>query len=153
MTIKLNQIKDNPGARQSKKRLGRGIGSGLGKTSGRGGKGQTARSGVAINGFEGGQNPIYRRLPKRGFVNIHRQPAVELTFDKINKAIHAGKLDATKVIDREALLAARLMKKWQEVISLISTGEIIGKLNLEITRASKTAQAAVENAGGNIKFV
>jgi len=153
MSIKLNQIKDNKGARCSKKRLGRGIGSGLGKTSGRGGKGQTARSGVAINGFEGGQNPIYRRLPKRGFVNIHRQAAFELTFDKISKAAHAGKIDLSKVIDRDVLVSSGLMRKWHEVISFVLKGDVLPKLNLEITRSSKAAKEAVESAGGTVKFV
>lgn len=152
MTIKLNQIKDNPGARTKKKLLGRGIGSGLGKTSGRGGKGQTARSGVALNGFEGGQNPIYRRLPKRGFVNIHAQKMFELTFDKINILIKTKKIDSSKPIDREVLISSGVMKKWYEGISLISTGTLDQKVNLEITRASASAKEAVEKLGGSIKF-
>ena len=152
MTIKLNQIKDNLGARTRKKLLGRGIGSGLGKTSGRGGKGQTARSGVALNGFEGGQNPIYRRLPKRGFVNIHAQKMFELTFDKINTLIKTQKIDPSKPIGREVLISSRVMKKWYEGISLISTGKLDQKVNLEITRASVSAKEAVEKLGGSIKF-
>ena len=152
MTIKLNQIKDNPGARTKKKLLGRGIGSGLGKTSGRGGKGQTARSGVALNGFEGGQNPIYRRLPKRGFVNIHAQKMFELTFDKINTLIKTQKIDPSKPIDREVLISSRIMKKWYEGISLISTGKLDQKVILEITRASASAKEAVEKLGGSIIF-
>jgi large subunit ribosomal protein L15 len=152
MSTKLNQIKDNPGARTKKKLRGRGIGSGLGKTSGRGGKGQTARSGVALNGFEGGQNPIYRRLPKRGFVNIHAQSMFELTFDKINVLIKSKKIDPSKPIDRDALIASRAMKKWCEGISLIATGKLEQKVNLEITRASETAKKAVEKLGGSIKF-
>lgn len=152
MSIKLNQIRDNAGARTRKKLLGRGIGSGLGKTSGRGGKGQTARSGVALNGFEGGQNPIYRRLPKRGFVNIHAQTMFELTFDKINTLIKSKKIDPTKPIDRDVLIASRVMKKWCEGISLIATGKLEQKVNLEITRASASAKQAVEKLGGTIKF-
>lgn len=152
MTIKLNQIRDNLGARTKKKLLGRGIGSGLGKTSGRGGKGQTARSGVALNGFEGGQNPIYRRLPKRGFVNIHAQKMFELTFDKINKLIKSNKIDPSKPIDREVLISSRVMKKWYEGISLISTGKLDQKVHLEITRASASAKEVVEKLGGTIKF-
>jgi large subunit ribosomal protein L15 len=152
MTIKLNEIKDNLGARKRKKILGRGIGSGLGKTSGRGGKGQTARSGVALNGFEGGQNPIYRRLPKRGFVNIHAQKFFELTFDKINVLIKNKKIDPSKAIDRDVLISTRAMKKWYEGISLIATGKLEHKVTLEITRASQTAKDAVEKAGGTIKF-
>jgi large subunit ribosomal protein L15 len=153
MSIKLNQIKDNPGARTKKKLLGRGIGSGLGKTSGRGGKGQTARSGVALNGFEGGQNPIYRRLPKRGFINIHAQSLFELTFEKINKLIKNEKIDPSKPIDRDVLISSRIMKKWYEGISLIATGTLEQKVNLEITRASASAKEAVEKLGGSIKFV
>ena len=118
--MNLCDIIDNKGARKTKKRLGRGIGSGKGKTSGRGGKGQTARSGVSINGFEGGQNPIYRRLPKRGFVNIHAEPAFEITFSKLNSSIHSGKIKIENLIDRESLIKAGLMKKWQKVISLIA---------------------------------
>lgn len=152
MAIKLNQIKDNLGARTRKKLLGRGIGSGLGKTSGRGGKGQTARSGVALNGFEGGQNPIYRRLPKRGFVNIHAQKMFELTFDKINKLIKSQKIDPSKAIDRDALISSGAMKKWYEGISLIATGKLDQKVSLEITRASASAKEMVEKLGGTIKF-
>jgi large subunit ribosomal protein L15 len=153
MGIKLNQIKDNPGARVKKKLLGRGIGSGLGKTSGRGGKGQTARSGVALNGFEGGQNPIYSRLPKRGFVNIHAQSLFELTFDKINTLIKNKKIDPSKPIDRDVLISSRVMKKWYEGISLIATGTLEQQVTLEITRASACAKEAVEKLGGSIKFV
>lgn len=152
MSIKLNQIKDNPGARVKKKILGRGIGSGLGKTSGRGGKGQTARSGVALNGFEGGQNPIYRRLPKRGFVNIHAQSMFELTFIKLNTLIKNKKIDPSKPIDREALIKSGAMKKWYEGISLVATGQLEQKVNLEITRASESAKKTVEKLGGSIKF-
>lgn len=152
MDIKLNKIKDNPGARVRKKLLGRGIGSGLGKTSGRGGKGQTARSGVALNGFEGGQNPIYRRLPKRGFVNIHAQTLFELTFDKINTLIKNKKIDPSKPIDRDVLISSRVMKKWYEGISLIATGTLEQQVTLEITRASASAKEAVEKLGGSIKF-
>jgi len=152
MSIKLNQIKDNTGARTRKKLLGRGIGSGLGKTSGRGGKGQTARSGVALNGFEGGQNPIYRRLPKRGFVNIHAQTMFELTFDKINALIKSKKIDPSQPIDREVLISSGVMKKWYEGISLIATGKLEQKVSLEITRASASAKKAVEKVGGSIKF-
>lgn len=150
--IKINEIRDNHGARSERKRLGRGIGSGLGKTSGRGGKGQTARSGVSINGFEGGQNPIYRRLPKRGFNNIHRQEMYELTFAKINTAIEAGALTKDGVIDRDALIRIGYMKKWYEGISLVATGELKHKVKLEITRASAKAKEIVEKLGGSINF-
>lgn len=150
MGIRLNKIKDNPGARTKKKLLGRGIGSGLGKTSGRGGKGQTARSGVALNGFEGGQNPIYRRLPKRGFVNVHAQILFELTFEKINTLIKNRKLDPSQPIDREVLVSSRVMKKWYQGISLIATGNLEQKVSLEVTRASASAKEAVEKLGGSI---
>jgi len=153
MEIKLNQIKDNPGARTSKKLLGRGIGSGLGKTSGRGGKGQTARSGVALNGFEGGQNPIYRRLPKRGFVNIHAQTLFELTFDKINTLVKNKKVDLSQPIDKEVLISCRVMKKWYQGISLIATGKLEHKVSIEVTRASASAKETVEKLGGSIKLV
>jgi len=153
MGIKLNQIKDNAGARTKKKLLGRGIGSGLGKTSGRGGKGQTARSGVALNGFEGGQNPIYRRLPKRGFVNIHAQSLFELTFDKINTLVKNKKIEPSQPIDREVLVACRVMKKWYQGISLIATGKLENKVNLEVTRASASAKETVEKLGGSVKLV
>ena len=152
MNITINEIRDNPGARQCKKRLGRGIGSGLGKTSGRGGKGQTARSGVAINGFEGGQTPIYRRLPKRGFTNTHAMKMFELTFEKINTAIDNGSIKVGDTIDREVLIKLNIMKKWCEGISLVATGEPKHKVNLEITRASKKAQAQIEKLGGKISF-
>lgn len=150
--IKINEIRDNDGARSGKKRLGRGIGSGLGKTSGRGGKGQTARSGVAINGFEGGQNPIYRRLPKRGFKNIHRQEMYELTFEKINTAIDSGAIKKDDTIDRDTLIRIGYMKKWFDGISLVATGELKHKVKLEITRASAKSKELVEKLGGSISF-
>jgi len=151
--MKLNFIKDNVGARKGKKRLGRGIGSGLGKTSARGGKGQTARSGVSINGFEGGQTPIYRRLPKRGFNNIHAESVFELTFSKIAHAINSGKLDITEVIGRDSLLRAGLMKRSETVISLIATGAPIAGLKLEVTRCSKKAMEILNAASGEIVLV
>lgn len=150
--MKLNDIRDNKGARREKKRLGRGIGSGLGKTSGRGGKGQTARSGVAINGFEGGQTPIYRRLPKRGFKNIHAEKLYELTFEKLNEAVSSGKITTEQTIDRDLLVKLGLMKKWYDGVSLIATGELKHKLTFEVTRASKASQQQVEKLGGNIKL-
>jgi len=153
MGIKLNKIKDNPGARTKKKLLGRGIGSGLGKTSGRGGKGQTARSGVALNGFQGGQNPIYRRLPKRGFVNVHAQKIFELTFDKINALLESKKIDPSQPIDRDVLISTKVMKKWHEGISVIATGKLEQKVTLEVTRASVSAKEIIEKLGGSIKFV
>lgn len=152
MSVKLNKIRDNKGARSEKKRLGRGIGSGLGKTSGRGGKGQTARSGVAINGFEGGQTPIYRRLPKRGFKNIHAQALYELTFKKLNVAIKANLIDPEQTVDRETLIKIGFMKKWYDGISLIATGELKHKVVFEVTRVTKSAQEQVEKLGGSVNL-
>jgi len=145
--LSLVTIKDNKGARQKKKLLGRGIGSGKGKTCGRGGKGQTARSGVAINGFEGGQTPIYRRLPKRGFVNIHREEMYELTFQKINTVVKRHALKADQVIDRELLVKLGYMKPYLNKISLVSTGEATTKNPLSVARATKSAQEKASKAG------
>lgn len=153
MLFKHNELRDNIGARTKKKRVGRGIGSGLGKTSGRGGKGQTARSGVALNGFEGGQNPIYRRLPKRGFVNIHRQKYFELTLGKINELIKSGKVDQKDVIDRQILLKHKVMKKWYEGISLIATGSLETPVVVEVTRISAKASEVLTKLGCTIKIV
>lgn len=148
--MKLNQIKDNARARSEKKRLGRGIGSGLGKTSGRGGKGQTARSGVSLNGFEGGQNPIYRRLPKRGFVNIHAVPFFELTFKKIETLLKSNKISKDGVINEELLRTLRIMRPLHQGISLIATGELSTPMNIEVNRASKKVQEIVKNLGGTL---
>ncbi len=150
MTFQLNTIKDNKGARRPKKLLGRGLGSGLGKTSGRGGKGQTARSGVSINGFEGGQTPLYRRLPKRGFVNIHRMSMYELDFHKINRIVEKGELAEGGQIDREFLIMKRYMPQHIQGISLIANG--IPKVGVKVaaTRSSKKAQSLLEKAGGSL---
>lgn len=153
MIMSLNNIRDNHGARSSKKRLGRGIGSGLGKTSGRGMKGQGARSGVSLNGFEGGQNPIYRRLPKRGFVNIHKQHLFELTFTCVERMVSSGALKAGGVIDRNLLIQSGIMKKWYDGISLIATGTLKTKLVFEVTRSSKAAQTMVEKLDGRVDFL
>ena len=150
MTIRLTDIRDNKGARTRRKIVGRGIGSGLGKTCGRGGKGQTARSGVAINGFEGGQNPIYRRLPKRGFNNIHASKYFELTFDKVNVLLANGVVKAGDTIDRNLLIQSGVMKKWYDAVSLVSTGSLKEKVSFEVTRATKTATAQVEKLGGKV---
>ncbi|MBX3457139.1 MAG: 50S ribosomal protein L15 [Candidatus Paracaedibacteraceae bacterium] len=150
MTIRLTDIRDNKGARTRRKIVGRGIGSGLGKTCGRGGKGQTARSGVAINGFEGGQNPIYRRLPKRGFNNIHASKYFELTFDKVNVLLANGLVKAGDTIDRNLLIQSGVMKKWYDAVSLVSTGSLKEKVSFEVTRATKSATAQVEKLGGNV---
>ncbi len=150
MTQKLNTIRDNDGARRPKKLLGRGIGSGKGKTSGRGGKGQTARSGVAINGFEGGQTPIYRRLPKRGFINIHRVHLYELDFDKINKILEKHTLPKDAQIDRDLLIQLGFMPRHLQGVSLLANGKPTKGIKVAVTRATKKAQALLEKAGGSL---
>ena len=147
----LNELTDNSGARHRKMRVGRGIGSGKGKTCGRGGKGQTARTGVAIKGFEGGQMPIHRRLPKRGFNNISRVEYAVLNVQDLQRAIDAKKLDAKKDVTREALVAAGLIKATALEVKLLGKGEIKSKVTVEVAKASKTAIAAVEKAGGSVK--
>jgi large subunit ribosomal protein L15 len=149
--MRLNQLSDNPGARKSRIRVGRGIGSGKGKTGGRGGKGQTARTGVAINGFEGGQMPLYRRLPKRGFKNIFALDFVEVNTGRLQQAIDAGRLDAAKPVNAEALRAAGLIGRPRDGVRLLGKGELKAKLALEVAGASKSAIAAVEKAGGSVK--
>jgi large subunit ribosomal protein L15 len=149
--MRLNQLSDNPGARKNRIRVGRGIGSGKGKTGGRGGKGQTARSGVAVNGFEGGQMPLYRRLPKRGFKNIFALDFVEVNTGRLQQAIDAGRLDAAKPVNAEALRAAGLIGRPRDGVRLLGKGELKAKLDLEVAGASKSAIAAVEKAGGSVK--
>jgi large subunit ribosomal protein L15 len=149
--MRLNQLHDNPGARKNRIRVGRGIGSGKGKTGGRGGKGQTARSGVAVNGFEGGQMPLYRRLPKRGFKNIFALDFVEVNTGRLQQAIDAGRLDAAKPVDAAALRAAGLIGRPRDGVRLLGKGELKSKLHLEVAGASKSAIAAVEKAGGSVK--
>lgn len=152
--MNLNELRDNPGARYYKKRLGRGIGSGKGKTSGKGVKGQLARSGVAINGFEGGQLPLYRRLPKRGFKNIFRRLYAELNLETLSTAIEQGKLNASSVINEEALRSAGLFKgKKYSGVRLLAKGNINQAINLEISGASAAAVEAVKKAGGSVKLL
>lgn len=148
--MRLNELSDNPGARKGRKRLGRGAGSGLGKTAGRGHKGQKARSGVSIKGFEGGQMPLYRRLPKRGFVNVFAKDYVEVNLGRLQQAIDAGRLDAKKPVDAEALRAAGLFKKARDGVRLLANGELKAKVNITVAGASKAAVAAVEKAGGAV---
>ena len=149
--MKLNEIADNPGAVKAKKRVGRGIGSGKGKTSGRGVKGQKARSGVAIKGFEGGQMPMYRRLPKRGFKNPFSKDYSELNVGRIQQAIDAGKLDAKATIDAPALIAAGVLTKLgKDGVRLLGKGELTAKVEIAVAGASKGAVAAVEKAGGKV---
>jgi len=148
--MKLNELRDNPGARPSGKRVGRGAGSGLGKTSGKGQKGQTSRSGVAINGFEGGQMPIHRRLPKRGFKNPFRKEYAPVNIGTLQAAIDAGKLDAKKTIDAAALQAAGVVGRLRDGVRLLATGELKAKVKVEVAGASAAAIAAVEKAGGSV---
>lgn len=148
--MKLNELRDNEGARYQSKRLGRGIGSGKGKTSGKGVKGQTSRTGVAINGFEGGQMPIYRRLPKRGFHNPNAKHFAVINLGRLQKAIDEKRIDAKKPINAEALAAAGLIGKVLDGVRLLGHGEIKAKVTIEVTGASAAAIAAVEKAGGSV---
>jgi large subunit ribosomal protein L15 len=149
--MKLNEIRDNPGARHKSKRLGRGIGSGKGKTAGRGVKGQKARTGVSLNGFEGGQLPIYRRLPKRGFNNINRKEYAPLNLAKLEAAIESGKLDAAQPIT-EAVLAEAGVVRLNKVdgVRLLARGQISKAVTIEVSGASAAAVAAIEQAGGKV---
>jgi large subunit ribosomal protein L15 len=148
--MRLNEIRDRDGATKAKKRLGRGIGSGLGKTSGRGTKGQKARSGVAIKGFEGGQMPLHRRLPKRGFNNIFAKKYNELNLGRVQEAVDSGRLDGKKPITVDALKEAGLIRRAKDGVRLLGNGEIKVKLAFEITGASASAIKAVEAAGGSV---
>ena len=149
--MKLNELHDNPGATKRRKRIGRGPGSGMGKTGGRGIKGQKSRSGVAIKGFEGGQMPIYQRLPKRGFTKPNRKKFAVVNLGLIQKFVDAGKLDAKSAITEDALLDAGLVRRKLDGVRVLAKGEITGKLNIEVTGASKSAVEAVEKAGGSLK--
>ena len=146
----LNEIRDNAGATHSKKRVGRGIGSGLGKTGGRGVKGQKSRSGVAIKGFEGGQMPIYRRLPKRGFTPYRQSKYTTVSIARLEQAVAAGKLDAGQPIDVDALRAAGVVRRLRDGVRLVSDGEATSKLNLSLAGASKRAIEKIEAAGGSV---
>lgn len=149
--MKLNELRDNPGARKKAKRVGRGIGSGKGKTAGRGIKGQKARTGVALNGFEGGQLPIYRRLPKRGFKPLARTVYSPLNLGRLERAIAAGRLDPAQPIDEAVLRAAGLVRKGRHAgVRLLATGGVSRPLTLTVTAASAAAVAAVEAAGGTV---
>jgi large subunit ribosomal protein L15 len=151
--MKLNDIADKVGSRKSRMRVGRGIGSGKGKTAGRGGKGQTARSGVRIKGFEGGQMPIHRRLPKRGFNNIFRLDFAEINLDRLQDAIDAKLIDVNETITVESLVKAKVVRRPKAGMRLLGRGEIKAKLNIEVHGASKTAIAAIEKAGGTVKIL
>jgi large subunit ribosomal protein L15 len=149
--MKLNEISDNPGARKARMRVGRGIGSGKGKTGGRGVKGQKARAGVSIKGFEGGQMPLHRRLPKRGFKKPFRLDFAEVNLGALQAAIEAGRLDPAKPVDGAALQAAGLVTKLRDGVRLLGKGELKAKLSLSVAGASKPAIAAVEKAGGKVE--
>jgi len=151
--MKLNEIRDNPGSSKNKMRIGRGIGSGKGKTGGRGGKGQTARSGVRINGFEGGQMPLHRRLPKRGFNVPNSVSYNEVNLGRIQEAVDAGRLDAAQPVTVESLIAAGVCSKARDGVRILGMGELKAKLAFEVAGASKSAQAAIEKAGGSIKLL
>jgi large subunit ribosomal protein L15 len=151
--MRLNELSDNPGARQKRKRVGRGIGSGKGKTSGRGHKGQKSRSGVAIKGFEGGQMPLHRRLPKRGFNNIFAKRYVVINLGRLQQAIDDGKLDAGQAIDAVTLKAAGLFKNTRDGVRLLAKGELKAKVNVTVAGTSKAALEAVEKVGGSVTLV
>src|SRR5215470_14091431 len=152
--MKLHELADRPGARKKRLRIGRGIGSGMGKTGGRGGKGQTARSGVRIKGFEGGQMPLHRRLPKRGFKNTAFAKRLnEVNLDKVQAAIDAGKLDAGATVDAAALVKAGVLRRAKDGVRLLGAGEIKAKVAFSVWGASKSAVAAVEKAGGSVQLL
>ena len=151
--MKLNDIRDNEGARKSRVRVGRGLGSGLGKTAGRGPKGAKSRSGVSINGFEGGQMPLHMRLPKRGFNNIFAKDYAEVNTGAIQKAIDAGKLDAKGTLDQAALKAAGLVRGGRDGVRLLGKGELKAKLALRVAGISAGARKAIEGAGGSVELI
>ncbi len=150
--MKLNDLRDKPGSVKARKRVGRGIGSGTGKTAGRGVKGQKSRSGVSINGFEGGQMPIYRRLPKRGFTNIFAKSFNVVSLGRVQAAIDAAKLDAKAVVNLEALKAAGVIRRAKDGVRILSDGELKAKVTFEVAGASKSAVEKIEKAGGSIKL-
>jgi large subunit ribosomal protein L15 len=151
--MKLCDIADNAGSRKKRMRIGRGIGSGKGKTGGRGGKGQTARSGVRIKGFEGGQMPLHRRLPKRGFNNIFRVEFAEINLDRLQAAIDAGSINAKETVNAESLVKSGVVRRAKGGVRLLGRGEIKAKLTIEVHGASKSAITAVEKAGGTVKIL
>lgn len=151
--MRLNDIKDNAGARKVRVRIGRGIGSGVGKTGGRGGKGQTARTGVAIGGFEGGQMPLHRRLPKRGFNKFNPKHYNEINLGALQRAVEEGKLKAGQAVDVQTLVDAGILRRPKDGLRLLGDGELKTKLSLTVNHASATAKAAVEKAGGSISVI
>ncbi len=151
--MKLNEIKDNAGARKGRMRVGRGIGSGKGKTAGRGQKGAKARSGVSINGFEGGQMPLHMRIPKRGFNNIFAKDYAVVNLGMVQKAIDAGKLDAKATVDQAALRAAGISRGGKDGVRLLAKGELTVGVSFSVAGASKSALEAVEKAGGKVELI
>ena len=149
--MKLNELSEPKGARRPRKRVGRGVGSGTGKTGGRGMNGQKSRTGVAINGYEGGQMPLYMRLPKRGFNNVNRKRFQELTLRKLQRAVERGQVKEGAVSEKDLLAAGVVTRLWDGV-SLIGGGNLTAKLQIEVTRATKSAVAEVEKAGGQVKL-
>lgn len=148
--MKLNELRDREGARKERKRVGRGIGSGLGKTGGRGVKGQKSRSGVAIKGYEGGQMPIYRRLPKRGFTNIFARDFNTVSLGRVQAAIDAGKLDAKATVTAEALVAAGVLRRVKDGVRVLADGELTTKVSFDVAGASRAAVEKIEAAGGSV---
>jgi large subunit ribosomal protein L15 len=151
--MKLHEIADNAGSRKKRMRVGRGIGSGKGKQAGRGGKGQTARTGVRIKGFEGGQMPLHRRLPKRGFNNVFRVEYAEINLDRLQEAIDSKLVDVKETVNAESLVKSGVVRRAKGGIRLLGRGEIKAKINVEVHGASKSAVAAVEKAGGTVKIL
>jgi len=151
--MRLNEIKDVPGARKVRLRIGRGIGSGIGKTGGRGGKGQTARAGVALAGFEGGQMPLHRRLPKRGFRSMDRRRFNELSLARLQAAVDAGHLDAGQPVNPAALVAAGVVRRALDGVRVLGDGELKARLDLTVHHVTASARAAIEKAGGKITLI
>ena len=151
--MKLNELKDNPGSSKPRRRVGRGPGSGHGVTGGRGMKGQKSRSGVAIKGFEGGQMPIHRRLPKRGFNNINRKDLTAVNIGRLQQAVDAGRLDAGSPVTVESLIATGVVRRQGDGVRVLGSGELNAKLTVQVQGASKTAVAAIEKAGGSFEAV
>lgn len=151
--MRLNDIKDNPGARKLRVRIGRGIGSGVGKTGGRGGKGQTARTGVAIGGFEGGQMPLHRRLPKRGFNKWQKKTFNEINVGALQQAIDDKRVDASQPISLETLVAGGVLRRPMDGLRLLGSGELKAKVRITVNHATASARAAVEKAGGSVEVI
>ena len=151
--MRLNELKDNPGSRKMRIRIGRGIGSGMGKMGGRGGKGQTARSGVRLGGFEGGQMPLHRRLPKRGFNKRNRKVWNEVSPGRLQAAVDAGRLDASATVDVAALVAAGVLRRPLDGVRLLGGGELKVALKLTVDHATPAARTVIEQAGGSVALI